>query len=585
MPAPSILSPENQALLRDPVWRLSNIYSIRSKGGQCILFKPTAEQMEIIKAVYVKGWRFIIIPKARQRGISTLLSLICLDCILWGSGNQISIVDKTATDAEKKLDEKVKYAFAALDPAFQALFEVIKDNENEFRINWKGADKSKESFIFAGQQARGGTNQILWISEWGEVQMKEPIRSREILTGALPTAEHPGCFTIIETTWKGGKSGDMWPLVAKAMEVREDDKSPSDPRIIFVPWWSAPDYRDTGATSRITEKTHQYCNSIEQLEDTKIDDQQRLWYQNQADKYGMLVRSEYPSTLEECFDSPTQGAYFDAEGLKYQESQAVALSTRWRYGNIQLQAGRVPYFMASEPQQATVRILEMPQDGESYLIAADWCGLRMAVGAMAERDTNAFGVWRAGRLNRDTREYRPPQLVAAIMPDDRTGTTEAIRRIHGLYRLYGECMTVPETNNKDNVVEQMQNAGISNIWVQTQGAGGAKPGVGKMELVFGWYTNEGTRKQALENLREMVQQQTFIGSCSTLSHQLKMFIVPESGKPQAAPGQHDDWVLSTAIALFCIGSATPYREHRGEAMLNRQNANRVYDCPLHPMGI
>ena len=41
--------------------------------------------------------------------------------------------------------------------------------------------------------------------------------------------------------------------------------------------------------------------------------------------------------------------------------------------------------------------------------------------------------------------------------------------------------------------------------------------------------------------------------------EFKTFIVNERGKPEAAPGHHDDHVLAAAIALYNIDSASKYQ--------------------------
>ena len=37
---------------------------------------------------------------------------------------------------------------------------------------------------------------------------------------------------------------------------------------------------------------------------------QMSWYQRKRDELGMFILREYPSTLEECFQSPVEGAVY-----------------------------------------------------------------------------------------------------------------------------------------------------------------------------------------------------------------------------------------------------------------------------------
>ena len=45
---------------------LRQAYSILDREGNLIRFVPTEEQIEVIVAIYVRRWRRIVIPKARQ---------------------------------------------------------------------------------------------------------------------------------------------------------------------------------------------------------------------------------------------------------------------------------------------------------------------------------------------------------------------------------------------------------------------------------------------------------------------------------------------------------------------------------------
>ena len=60
----------------DPVWRLHHLYWVKAADtGKAVPFVPKSEQRTLIEAVYVKRLRNILVPKARQLGISTVISL------------------------------------------------------------------------------------------------------------------------------------------------------------------------------------------------------------------------------------------------------------------------------------------------------------------------------------------------------------------------------------------------------------------------------------------------------------------------------------------------------------------------------
>ena len=188
------LSPEDlrdlERLLQDPVWRLCHLYEVKdARTGRMVAFRPSKEQREIIEAVHVRGERNILILKARQLGMSTVINLILADEAIWSAGYQGSIVDQTQGDATLKLRHKVKAAFDSMPELLREIFDVLRANDSEFAVKMRGKANDQTSTIFGGMNARGGTNQGLHISEWGPIQHKDPVRSEEIMTGALPSAK------------------------------------------------------------------------------------------------------------------------------------------------------------------------------------------------------------------------------------------------------------------------------------------------------------------------------------------------------------------------------------------------------------
>ena len=227
---------------RDPIWRISNLYSIRTRDGKVIPFRPRPQQQRVLEMIYRQGLKRIVILKARQLGFSTLLGVICTDQLCWTTGKQLSLIDRTQEDARQKLRDIVALAYDSLHDELKARFIVSRSNAGEFGVRFHEYDAAQTSTLFAGTHARGGANSFLWISEWGYVQCEDLRRSEEILTGALPSAKDG--TIIVETTWRGGRGGHLWDIVKKALETSEERKQPDDWRVVFFPWQDDPAYRD-----------------------------------------------------------------------------------------------------------------------------------------------------------------------------------------------------------------------------------------------------------------------------------------------------------------------------------------------------
>ncbi len=234
--------------LKDRLWRLRNLYSIKeAETGRVIPFVPRPEQEAVFQAL-AEGHRKLIILKARRLGMSTAIDVYAADEAIFHAGRQISIVDRNQDDASKKLSGICKVAFESLPAAIRERFLVVRDNDSSWQLQTLSGDTV--SAIYAGKNARGGTNQLLHISEWGVIQADDPGRSEEILTGALPSAEHG--VTIIETTWKGGRNGHLWTLVKDALAIPAERRSLQDWRLFFFPWWNDPTYREAGMSRAST---------------------------------------------------------------------------------------------------------------------------------------------------------------------------------------------------------------------------------------------------------------------------------------------------------------------------------------------
>jgi hypothetical protein len=312
MPDPA---PPTEQQLASPLWRIRNIYTIRNRKGKPQKFTPTPEQEEVLRQIYTLKRKKIFIPKARQLGMSTLVAIIILDSILFGTGVQISISDFVAGNAKKKLEEKIVYAFDKLPKEWKQGWEVVTHNKQsgEFRVRQKhliGTDK--ESAVYAGDSIRGGTNQLIHLSELGETQIKAPERARETIEGGMPSAED--AIIIIETTWHGGKHGQLYRIIDSALTTPDDQKDPDkDFFVIFFSWDSEPTYIHNGDPAQITKETHAYFDSLSLRTGKTYSDKQRLWYQKKKADYGERIYSIYPSELSEIFLSPVEGAVFAKE--------------------------------------------------------------------------------------------------------------------------------------------------------------------------------------------------------------------------------------------------------------------------------
>jgi len=301
------------AKLSDREWRLDNLYWIVDADGNRVKFRRNAAQIEF----WLNRWFWNLILKARQRGISTFIAILILDTCLFRPNTNCGIIDATITDATKKLD-KIRYGYQQLPPEMRDAVKLTTDSATS--LEW-----SNGSRVDVGTSHRGGTLQILHVSEIGKIAATNPKRSREIRTGAFGTL-HVGSLNFVESTAEGAQ-GDFYDLVQEADAARKQDKrlTRKDFRLIFLPWWSHETYRLDPDDVVIEKELGEYFDELEQKYGVpKLDAAQRAWYAVTRKSVGSddMFR-EYPSYPEEAFKVSVEGAYFKTQMSKAREQRRI----------------------------------------------------------------------------------------------------------------------------------------------------------------------------------------------------------------------------------------------------------------------
>lgn len=289
--------------LADPYWRLSNLYSIKQEdSGKRLKFSPRAEQTEVIRHLLDRPTEPLYIVKSRRLGMSTTIGLFMADAAAFNSGFKGSLIDQTQADAHRKMADIMRFGIMSLPDSIKANLEFPKRNDGEMTILTSGQPETSISTLYAGMNARGGTANMLWISEWGPIAATDFARSREIRTGALPSARQGR--RIVETTWYGGKGGDLWELIKPILE-RDPN---AEGRVLFFPWHGDP--ACVRLQGEVTGDIETYFRDLGDRLGKTFSSEQKKWYAARRLEQGIFVKREYPSTLEEAMSAPVEGAIY-----------------------------------------------------------------------------------------------------------------------------------------------------------------------------------------------------------------------------------------------------------------------------------
>lgn len=294
--------------LQDRFWRLNHLYWILTEQGDKIQFKLNAVQMLLYKAL----WWLNIIPKSRQHGITTFISIFMLDACLFNSDIRCGIIAHKLKDAIKIFREKVKYAYTHLPDDLKAAITLVKDDAQELIF-------SNNSGIYVGTSMRSGTLQYLHVSEYGWICTHAASKAAEVKTGAMETIHDKGMI-FIESTGEGPE-GDFPDMCRAAESLRQSGRElgTMDWKIHFFGWHEKPGNTTDPAFVDVSEDDNIYFDKLESIYSKTITPEQRAWYVAKKRTLKHLIFKEHPSTFEEMLIASVEGAYYAQEMAEMRE--------------------------------------------------------------------------------------------------------------------------------------------------------------------------------------------------------------------------------------------------------------------------
>lgn len=298
-------SPQYQAAkaqLADRNWRLDNLYGIKTTEGLAIPFKRNQAQ----RVYSGREWFRDTILKSRKLGFSTYIAIELLDGCMFASNQTAGIIDRTLDDAKAKL-AMVKFAYDYMPSSLRMANPLLVDNQEE--LKWANGSK-----IVAGTSYRGDTPQMLHISEFGPISAKSPMIAKEIKNGSIPSVPINGKIWVESTAM--GTSGEFFDLVkaGEQLAATGQELSKLDFKLHFFGWHMNPANRLPINLVHIPADMREYFETLRAKHGIITDGQQQAWYVKTREFLGADdMRSEHPSTPDECFFASLEGAYFKNE--------------------------------------------------------------------------------------------------------------------------------------------------------------------------------------------------------------------------------------------------------------------------------
>ena len=309
--------------LDNPIWRLSNLYKIVTKGdseedGLVVPFRPNPTQSHLMRRL----WHRNVILKARQLGCTTFVAINWLDSALFSKEPlRCGVIAQDREKAEEIFRDKIRFAYNNLPEALRERFPLEAENKSELLFAHNG------SSIRVATSMRSGTIHRLHISEFGKICAKFPDKAEEVVTGSIPAVPKSGIL-IIESTAEG-QDGEFYRIVMRALDMQRAGRAltPRDYRIHFFAWWEAQEYELEPDSVELTETDLQYFAEVEHRTGKKLSNRKRAWYvaTRDGDFSGDATKmwQEYPSYPEEAFRVSTDGCYYAEQVAKAREQRRI----------------------------------------------------------------------------------------------------------------------------------------------------------------------------------------------------------------------------------------------------------------------
>ena len=447
-------------LCRDPMWRLHNLYWVRDKEGKAVQFRPWPEQRKFLDNIWYRN----IIPKARQRGFSTVIQLLELDACLFVPDTAAAIIAQDKDTASKIFKDKIRFAWERLPEAIREGRPLVTNTKTE--MSWNNG-----SSLYVSTSTRGNTLQYLHISELGIIAKRFPEKVREIILGSLPSVDMYG-IVCIESTVES--PDDKFSEMVKAADRNAQIGAvlqPQEYKLHFASWWDADEYQADPAGVVLTKKDLDYFVRTEALIGREISPARRGWYVLKRDSdFGgdeQEMWSQYPSTLGEALAVASEGRWLSKQmaavrnegrimDLPYRPDLPVF--TCWDLGvadDIALWCGQedgpwsnwINFFEgADEPYEHYVQWLQstgylfsfhlLPHDGNNRLQGADQLRTpKDILEGLGLRDIRIVP-----RIAQYTDGVKQLRQAFSTYRFDRAGTKAGIAHVDGYAKVWSESM-------------------------------------------------------------------------------------------------------------------------------------------------
>lgn len=501
-----------KAILKDFERYAKNNLKIRNKAGEIVPLEFNNIQRQIVKHVVDdlnndRPIRYIIL-KARQEGVSTLIEAL----IFWWTATHKNVKSKIVAhenETAKALYEMFRRYYDNTLPIFQPKIKYNTRSDLTFDTEDGKGLKSQIDVASAKNTGVGRGQTINWlhgseISLWAD--------GNEIVAGLMQAVPLlPKTAIFLESTANG--IGDYFH---KTWQAAKADQSVFKP--LFFSWAEHEEYQITPPKG--FKKTEE---EKELAKEYNLTDAQIYWRREKVKEFSGDMdkfKQEYPLNDAEAFLASGRSRFHIPSLLMMEErakppKELELLETDDGFETIPV-------------EKAPLKVWQLPVEGKTYVIGAD----------VAEGTGGDYSV--ATVMDEDNAE-----TVARWRGDAEPSEFGEI--LEQLGRFYNNALIACEINNHGlTTVQRLRDLNYDNLYRREKGL---DERFEEYTSALGWKTDRRTKPLMINGLAESILTHKLKDYDITFIRECMSYVVDDRGRTNAQVGEHDDTVISTAIAL------------------------------------
>lgn len=520
MTPPNKLLATRKRLLDDFEFYSRHCVKIRTKEGTIVplVFNKVQRRFakQIIDQMSTRGYVRMVVLKARQQGLSTVITAWQYWWISQRKA-QKGLVMAHEADSTSTLWDMYKRVHDNAPESVKPHSKYNSKNELTFDV----LDSALRIATAGGRGvARGDTLQVAHLSE---VAFWPPGFAKANFNGLIQAVpDVPGTAVFIESTAQGlvGKFREAWVGAANGTTGYAP---------FFSAWFESDEYRVPEAdVPEDFQRTPQEEGLMARFKDEGLtSNAQLIWRRRKiANSSDDLFMQEYPATPNEAFIS-TGRPVFEPRLLQERISELrtqPAYIRQMTIDNITDNIGTL-----AENSRGELTIYRELDDKETYVIGADvGMGVRggdPSCAQILDSQMNLVATWRG------------------IVYPDYFGKVLATLGYH-----YHTALIAPERNNH-GLVTCITLRDLLYPALYTDVTEGTLDN-GKETIRLGFFTSEATKPLIIDKLRSSFKSGDVTINDPTTLDEMLTFVVTESGRLEAEGGAHDDTVIALAIATY-----------------------------------